>query len=101
MMTQHVVQHRQRMPARIVALAGIDPERTLDLEIMEAAPSGICREIVGVEGDQRIGPVVIDAAERALIVAFEHHHQIRPPPPLRPSSMDKVELKFCSTASVE
>ena len=30
-MTQHVVQHRQRMPARIVAFAGIDAERALQL----------------------------------------------------------------------
>ena len=65
-MAQHVVQHRQRMPARIVALAGIDAERALQLEIAERAPAGIGREIVGVEGDERIGQVMIDAAERAV-----------------------------------
>ena len=63
-LTQHLVQHRQRMPARLVALAGIDPERALHLEIAERAPAGIGRQIMGVEGDQRIGQVVIDIAER-------------------------------------
>ena len=63
-MTQHVAQHGQRMPARIVAFAGIDPERALQLEVAERAPARIGRQVVGVEGDERIGRIMVDAAER-------------------------------------
>ena len=38
---------------------------------------------MGVEGDQRIGRIMVDAAKRAVIVALEHHHQIRPDAPIR------------------
>jgi len=53
---QHIVQHRQRVPAPIVAFAGIDSERALQLEIAEGTPAGIGREIMGVEGDERGWP---------------------------------------------
>ena len=70
------------MPARIVAFAGIDAERTLQLEVAERAPAGIGRQIVGVEGDERVRRVIIDAAKPAAIVALEHHHLIRPDAPV-------------------
>ena len=64
-MAQCLGQHGQRMPSRVVAFAGIDPERAFQLEIAEGAPPGIGREIVGVEGDERIGRIMIDAAKPA------------------------------------
>ena len=81
--TQHLAQHRQRMPPRIVGFTGIDPERAFQLEIAERAPARIAGEIVGIEGDERIGHVMVDIAERAIILAFEHHHLIRPDAPIR------------------
>ena len=70
------------MPARIVAFAGIDPDRAFQLEIAERAPAGIGRQIVGVEGDQRVGRIMVDAAKRAVVVALEHHHLVRPDAPI-------------------
>ena len=61
---QRLGQHGERMPARVVAFAGIDPERPFQLQIAEGAPPGIAREIMGVEGDKRIGRIMIDAAKR-------------------------------------
>ena len=74
--TQHVGQHGKRVPARVVAFPGIDSERTFQREIAEAAPAGIGREIVGIEGHQRIRLVMVDASEPAMVVALEHHHLI-------------------------
>ena len=55
------------MPARVVALAGIDTERALQLEIAERAPARIGRQIVGVEGNERIDRILIGAAEPAVV----------------------------------
>src|SRR5437879_13465972 len=70
------------MPPRLVAFAGIDAKRSLQREIAERTPARIAREVVGIEGDQGIGRITVDAAKRAVVVALEHHHLIRPDPPL-------------------
>ncbi len=81
-MTQHLAQHGQCMPPRVVAFAGIDPERPFQLKIAEGAPARISRQIVGVEGDKSVRRIIVDVAKRAVIVALEHHHLIRPDAPI-------------------
>ncbi len=58
------------------------PSERFSLQIAEGAPAGIGRQIMGVEGDERIGPVMVDIAERPGVVALEHHHEVRPDAPI-------------------
>ncbi len=79
---QHLIEHRQRMPAFLVGLAGVDAEPALGVQIAERAPARIGREIVGAEGDQRIGRIIVDVAETPRLVALEHHHLVGPDAPI-------------------
>ena len=92
-MAQHVVQHGERMPARIVAFAGIDAERALQLQIAERAPAGIGRQIVGVEGDERIGEIMVDAPERGRDRRARTSSPDRTRCPNRPSARETLPAR--------
>src|SRR4051794_2918347 len=82
-MTQHLAQHSQGVPACIVAFTRIYSEGAFYVQVAERAPTRISREVVGVEGDQRIGRVMVDITKPAVLVALEHHHLIGPNSPVR------------------
>src|ERR1700736_3964744 len=71
------------MLSRIVGFAGVDAKRSFQLEVAAGPPSREGWKIVGIEGDQRIRRIVVDALKRAEMVALEHHHQIGPDAPVR------------------
>src|SRR2546423_1406611 len=82
-MTQYFAQHSQGMPTCVVAFTRIDTEGAFYVEVAERAPTRISREVVGVEGDQRIGRVMVDITKPAVLVTLEHHNLIGPNSPLR------------------
>ena len=62
-LAQDLVELAERIPAGLIVLAGIEPERALHLEIAEGAPAGIGPRIMRVQRHQRVRPVVVDAAK--------------------------------------
>ena len=70
MMAQYIQQHIECVAARIVGLSRIEPERSFQRQIASASPTGKCREIMGIERDQRVFRIAIGRTKPAIVIAF-------------------------------